>query len=340
MVNFDEATLTGASLSSANLTSARFNSAILDGADTRGATGLNTSGATSMKNLINPDGSINGLSLSNGQTLVVRNYTASSIPIKVHTSMTMGTNGTLQVVLDGNAWGSTISFDAGIPVALGGTLDVTLAPGVTPASLLATPVQLFNWTGVTPAGTFAWQDDQAATGYVWDISQLYSTGAVTLYSGGDTNHDGVLNSLDIDAIYQHFTVAPSSYQGTWPRSLLTWTPALAQYDPAGLGSVSQADVTYELNHYFLTSYGDADMNKATDFQDFQALLNNWQATGPSVGWAQADLNGDGVVDFLDFQMLLNYWNPGGWNYAPSQVPEPASVSLILLGGLALLRRKA
>jgi hypothetical protein len=46
-----------------------------------------------------------------------------------------------------------------------------------------------------------------------------------------------------------------------------------------------------------------------------------------------------VVDFLDFQILLNYWNPGGWNYAPSQTPEPASLSLILLGGLALLRRK-
>jgi hypothetical protein len=81
------------------------------------------------------------------------------------------------------------------------------------------------------------------------------------------------------------------------------------------------------------------MNKATDFQDFQILLNHWQATGPGVGWGTADFNGDGVVDFLDFQILLNYWNPGGWNIAPSQVPEPASLSLILLGGLALVRRR-
>ena len=160
---------------------------------------------------------------------------------------------------------------------------------------------------------------------------------VTLqYAPGDVNRDLAVNSLDIDAIYQNLTVAPSTYQGTWPRPLVAYQ---AQYDVDHDGSVTQADVTYELNHYFLTSYGDADLTKATDFVDFQALLNHWQATGPSVGWAQADFNGDGVVDFLDFQNLLNYWNPGGWNFAPSQTPEPASLTLILLGGLALLRRK-
>jgi hypothetical protein len=126
--------------------------------------------------------------------------------------------------------------------------------------------------------------------------------------------------------------------GTWPRTILPWSSALAQYDVNNSNSVTQDDVTYELNHYFLTSYGDANLDKATGFVDFQALLNHWQATGASIGWAQGDFNGDGTVDFLDFQMLLNYWNPGGWNFSPSQTPEPASLSLLLLGGLALLRR--
>jgi hypothetical protein len=70
------------------------------------------------------------------------------------------------------------------------------------------------------------------------------------------------------------------------------------------------------------------------------LLDNWQVSGPGVGLAQADFNGDGVVNFTDFQVLLDYWCPNGWNFAPSQTPEPATLSLILLGGLALLRRKA
>ncbi len=132
-----------------------------------------------------PDGSINGLDLSGGGTLVVRNYTAGQIPIQVHTGASTGNDGILQVVLDGNAWGSTISFDAGIPVALDGTLDVTFAPGVDPAALLGVPIQLFNWSGVAPAGQFAWQDDLTQQNqtygedYSWDTSQLYATGVIT-----------------------------------------------------------------------------------------------------------------------------------------------------------------
>jgi uncharacterized protein YjbI with pentapeptide repeats len=362
--NFAGQTLTNAYLASATLTGANFNGVNMTGADVRGATGLNLTGAASTQNLINVDGSINGLDLSGGRTLVVRNYTAASIPIKVHTGMNMGTNGTIQVVLDGNAWGSTISFDPGIPVTLGGTLDVTLAPGVTPGSMWKVPVKLFDWTGVTPTGMFTWQNDPGigsvsnashnsmlpewefpgggggggpTPDYLWDITHLYDTGTITLFVGGDVNDDGALNSLDIDAIYQHLTVAPPGYVN-WPRPLLTWSSALAQYDVAGLGAVTQDDVTYELNHYFHTSYGDANLDRSTDFVDFQTLLNHWQNSGPGIGWAQADFNGDGVVDFMDFQMLLNYWNPMGWNFAPSEAPEPASLSLILLGGLALLRR--
>jgi hypothetical protein len=201
------------------------------------------------------------------------------------------------------------------------------------------PFQLFNWPAGMPA------NDQFSSikmdgGLQWNVSQLYNAGIVTLYSGGDTNRDGVLNSLDIDAIYQHLTVAPPSYVGIWPRTLLTWSPALAQCDVNGDGAVTQDDVTYELNHYFLTNYGAANLDTATGFVDFQTLLNNWQNSGAGIGWTQADFNGDGTVDFLDFQMLLNYWSPGGWNFAPSEAPEPASVSLIILGGLALFRRKA
>jgi hypothetical protein len=105
------------------------------------------------------------------------------------------------------------------------------------------------------------------------------------------------------------------------------------------GVINQADFLGVLNGYFRTSYGDANLDRATDFADFQILLNHWQNSGAGVGWADGDFNEDGVVDFLDFQILLNYWQPGGWNFAQSELPEPASLSLIVLGGLALFRRK-
>ncbi len=172
-------------------------------------------------------------------------------------------------------------------------------------------------------------------GYYIDYTAAVGIGSgqvvlnVTL--GGDVNGDGLLNSLDFDAIYS--VIFNRHGGGVQPY------PSYLSADVNGDGVVNQLDVTYELNHYFRTSYGDANLDHATDFGDFQSLLNHWQASGAAIGWAQADFNGDGVVDFLDFQILLNYWNPGGWNYAPSQTPEPASLSLILLGGLALLRRK-
>jgi len=103
-------------------------------------------------------------------------------------------------------------------------------------------VKLFDWTGVTPTGQFTWQDDLLKTPYAWNITHLYDTGTITIFSRGDTNQDGVLNSLDIDAIYQNLTVAPPGYVGTWPRPLVAYN---SQYDVNGDGVVSQYDVTYE-----------------------------------------------------------------------------------------------
>jgi hypothetical protein len=97
-------------------------------------------------------------------------------------------------------------------------------------------------------------------------------------------------AADIDAIYAHFGSGGA-------------------YDLTGDGLVNQADVDYMVKTILHTSYGDANLDGAVDFLDFQTLLNNWQAQG--CGWAGCDFNGDGVVDFLDFQTLLNNWNPAG-----------------------------
>jgi MYXO-CTERM domain-containing protein len=43
------------------------------------------------------------------------------------------------------------------------------------------------------------------------------------------------------------------------------------------------------------------------------------------------------VNFSDFQKLLDNWNPVG--FSDASVHEPATLSLLALGGLGMLRRR-
>ena len=78
-------------------------------------------------------------------------------------------------MFDADAWDSTISFAAGIPVTRGGTLELTFAPDVNLASQIGRTIDLFDWTGVNPTGAFT-----VSSPYTWDLSKLYTTGEVTL----------------------------------------------------------------------------------------------------------------------------------------------------------------
>jgi uncharacterized protein YjbI with pentapeptide repeats/formylglycine-generating enzyme required for sulfatase activity len=180
--------LAGANLAGQNLTNSAFlfatlTEAVLTAADTRGAF-LNLPASAITTNLIQSDGHIGGLDLEAGELLVVRDYDDRSndngnhfppIPITVDQHLSMGPGGTLRMVFEEDAWDSTISFAPGIPVMLGGTLELTFAAHVSPATQLGRTFKLFDWTGVTPAGAFA-----VSGPYRWNLSNLYTTGEVTL----------------------------------------------------------------------------------------------------------------------------------------------------------------
>ena len=184
----------GADLTNANLT----------GADARGATfeyatlsGANTS------NLIQTGGLIYGLDLSAGASLVVRDYDGD-VPVVVGQHLAMNAAGTLQLVFDADHWDSTISFAAGIPVALGGTLELLFAPDVNLAGQFGRTIDLFDWTGVSPSGAFT-----VSSPYTWNLSKLYTSGEVTLTTAlsGDVNLDGVVNIFDVNTVSAHWGTA-------------------------------------------------------------------------------------------------------------------------------------
>jgi len=84
--------------------------------------------------------------------------------------------------------------------------------------------------------------------------------------------------------------------------------------------------------------GDANRNGFVDDDDLAILLGNW--TGPfGTGrlWETGDFEGDCDVADDDLNMLLSNWT--GAPPAGASVPEPATLSLLALGGLAAMRRK-
>jgi uncharacterized protein YjbI with pentapeptide repeats len=201
--NLESAILSSAAIANVNFRNANLTTANLSGADARGAdfTGALQAGAN-LANFIQPNGHMNGLDLAVGQTLVVRNYSGDPnrdiplppIDIKVDQHFAMSTGGTLKIELSADAWNSTISFAPGISVALDGTLELGFATGDSHVNQIGRTFDLFDWSGVTPAGNFV-----VSSTYTWNLDNLYTTGEVTLLAipfPGDFNHDGAVDTAD------------------------------------------------------------------------------------------------------------------------------------------------
>jgi hypothetical protein len=202
-VELPEANFRGAILHNVNLHEADLRTAMLTGADLRGAASANLTGAV-IKNTILPDGSIDALALASGDELAIRNYEPSLAPegspadiaMTVFGGATFSAGSFLAVTLDSN-WRSTISFEQATPVELGGTLELGFAPDANPASFVGRTFDLFDWTGVTPAGEF-----EVASEFEWDLSQLYTAGDVTLvgapgFIASDFSGDGTVDAADL-----------------------------------------------------------------------------------------------------------------------------------------------
>jgi len=82
--------------------------------------------------------------------------------------------------------------------------------------------------------------------------------------------------------------------------------------------------------------GDINNDGFIDVGDLGILAANWEAS--SVGWLGGDLDGDGVVDIGDLGILAGNWQ-GYPSSGQSQVPEPSTMIIFILGGIGLLARR-
>jgi hypothetical protein len=95
--------------------------------------------------------------------------------------------------------------------------------------------------------------------------------------------------------------------------------------------------TVMIEHTLVAIPGDFDMDGDVDVSDLGILATNY---GTTVGmtWREGDANGSGGVDVSDLGELATYYGQSTQG-AAGAVPEPATLSLLGLGALALLIRR-
>ena len=179
-VGLESHNMTGWNLAGQSLINASLSNSILvncdfTSADLRSLRGLDPTGAI-LRNAILPDGSIAPLALAATDQLAIRDYT---LGITVKNSMTLADGSILEMRFADAGWQSIITVDPGVVPDLGGTLALRFADGANPATLVGTKFHLFNWNGQLAAGDHFDRID-SLPGYVWDTSQLYTSGDVTL----------------------------------------------------------------------------------------------------------------------------------------------------------------
>jgi len=140
---------------------------------------------------------------------------------------------------------------------------------------------------------------------------------------GDMNGDGIVDELDIDLLAAAIRNGETNLN----------------FDVNGDGLVNADDLGTEIGSLVDTDAGkgtffaDANLDGSVNDLDLNALIAGYHGTG---GWTAGDFDGDGVVGLLDLALMGEYYNsaPGG-----DPVPEPITMGLLAVGGIAMIRRR-
>jgi hypothetical protein len=146
-------------------------------------------------------------------------------------------------------------------------------------------------------------------------------------TGKDT-HSQAISSTDLNNLF--VDVANNDYRfkaGSMAINAGTSYDAPA-WDLAGNPRPMGGQYDIGAYEYFIVP-GDANLDGKVSFADYLALESNFGKTG--MGWMDGDFNGDQKVSFADYLIL-----EAGFG---KSAPEPASLAMLALGGLAMLRRR-
>jgi len=222
-------------------------------------------------------------------------------------------------VENGGAFGGTGSISGDVTVNPGGTI----APGASAGSLTVGDADLGDGTlAIEIGGLFAGIGHDEL-----DVAGVLTLGPnsvldVSLIDGYIPGEGTTYDLLDFNSIAGTFGTINLPLLGgglTWDTSNLLTTGVLA--------------VSGDL------LVGDLDGDGFVGIVDLNLVLSVWNTDGTLD--PRADVNGDGFVGIDDLGAVLGNWNGGTPpGEALAAIPEPASLSLLSIGGAVLLRRRA
>jgi hypothetical protein len=272
-------------------------------------------------------------------------------------AMTKAGAGTL--LLNGTSTGytSTITVNAGTlggSGTVGGTVAAgsgahTIAPSATLASTTATKLTV---GGLTTNNNTTLAFNLVTRNIAGGSDQIDVTGAGGLTLGAGTKIAITGNPVGAGSLgYYQALKYNGTFNGAYNSTAISM-PAVSAGKIAYTLDIAHDAGFIDIHRGFL---GDADDNGVVNFTDFVRLSNNYGKADK--GWFGGDFNGDGTTNFSDFvQLSNNYGNTvGGGSIvvspdelavlsafgaaAADAVPEPASLSLLAVGALALLNRR-
>jgi hypothetical protein len=202
---------------------------------------------------------------------------------------------------------------------------------------------------LSPGGSPAWPGWQGVTAIGGAYTQAYGTLAVDIGTEG-------CDRLDVAGLASlGGTIELRCLEGFTPQqgqafTLVTALGGFTQQQPVLTFPSSEGGGAFTISlsgTECIATYtgilddphpGDANDDHMVNVGDLGILAANW---GQPAGYAQGDFNTDGTVNVGDLGILAAQW---GWSGTiqptpPSSVPEPATLTLLGLGGLTIIRRR-